>query len=159
MEKLSPLGIGPKIGRIAIPYVAIGITLTILYPHIFSFGPIVKKPFLIAGIIILVIFLACYFATIRSLLKGLRNNRLMTTGTFGICQNPLYACMILLLIPGLALALNSWIVLTNVVVAYIIFKKFIHIEYEEMEKIFGEEYLKYKNRTPEFFPFLRKRGI
>ncbi len=30
--------------------------------------------------------------------------------------------------------------ITIVVVAYLIFKKFIHIEYEEMEKIFGDEY-------------------
>ena len=32
MEKLTFLGIGPKIGRITLPYLAITIALTILFP-------------------------------------------------------------------------------------------------------------------------------
>jgi protein-S-isoprenylcysteine O-methyltransferase Ste14 len=154
MQKLSPLGIGPKIGMIAIPYIAIGIVLTVLYPQIFSFGPAAKKPLLIAGIVVLAVALILYAATVRSLLKGLKANKLMTTGAFRYCQNPLYAVMILLIIPAVALLLNSWIVLTTSLIAYFIFKINIHTEYEEMERIFGQEYIDYKKRTPEFFPGL-----
>src|SRR5512133_527367 len=99
MEKLSPLGIGPKIGRIAIPYLAIAIGLTLWRPGIFSFGPSLKQPFLVAGIVWLAVGLVFYILTVRSLLKGLRSNKLMTTGAFRYCQNPLYAVMILLIIP------------------------------------------------------------
>jgi len=153
MEKLSALGIGPKIGRIAIPWLVIAIGLTLWLPGIFSFGPSLKQPFLIAGIVWLAVGLVFYILTVRSLLKGLRSNKLMTTGAFRYCQNPLYAVMILLILPGLALVLNSWIILPDCILAYIIFKKYIHTEYEEMERIFGDEYREYKKRTPEFFPF------
>ena len=153
MAKLSPLGIGPKIGRIAIPYLAIAITVTLLYPHIFSFSPSAKTPLLIAGTGILAVGLVFYIMTAKSLLKGLKNNRMITTGPFRYCQNPLYAVMILLIIPGLSLVLNSWIALTTCIPAYLIFRKYIHSEYEEMERIFGEDYRKYRERTPEFFPF------
>jgi protein-S-isoprenylcysteine O-methyltransferase Ste14 len=154
MEKLSPLGVGPKIGMIAIPYLATGIVLTVFYQQIFSFGPVVKKPLFITGIVVLVIALVLYGATARSLLKGLKANKLMTTGTFRYSQNPLYAVMILFIIPAVALLLNSWLVLTTSIIAYIVFKLTIHTEYEEMEKIFGKEHLDYKKRTPEFFPGL-----
>jgi protein-S-isoprenylcysteine O-methyltransferase Ste14 len=153
MQKLSPLGIGPKIGLVAIPYIAIGIVITILYPQIFTFGPAAKHPLLVAGIVILVVGLVFYAFTAKALIKGLRSNKLMTIGPFRYCQNPLYAVMILLIVPGVALLLNSWIVLTTSVVAFVIFKINIHTEYEEMERTFGQEYLDYRKRTPEFFPF------
>jgi protein-S-isoprenylcysteine O-methyltransferase Ste14 len=108
---------------------------------------------MIAGFVVLAVAIICYAATVRSLLQGLKANKLMTTGAFRYSQNPLYAVMILLLIPGLALVLNSWIVLTASFLAYIIFKKTIHTEYEEMERIFGQDYLNYKKRTPEFLIF------
>jgi len=153
MQKLSPLGIGPKIGMVAIPFLAAAVTLTFIYPEIFSFGPAAKKPLLIIGIIWFVIALVMYAMTAKALLKGLKENKLMTSGPFRFSQNPLYAVMILLIIPGIALLLNSWIVLVTSAIAYIIFKINIHKEYEEMEKFFGQEYLEYRKRTPEFFLF------
>ncbi len=153
MNKLNALGIGPKIGMVAIPFLAAAITLTLIYPEIFSFGPGAKRPLLIAGIIVLVIGLICYGLTAKALLKGLKENKLMTSGPFHYCQNPLYAVMILLIIPAIALLLNSWIIIITGVIAYIIFKINIHTEYEEMEKYFGEEYREYREKTPEFFPF------
>jgi protein-S-isoprenylcysteine O-methyltransferase Ste14 len=151
MQKLSPLGIGPKIGMVALPFLAAAITLTLIYPEIFTFGPAAKNRLLIAGSIWIIIALVLYVITARALLTGLKSNKLMTTGPFKVCQNPLYSVMILLIIPGIALMLNSWIVLITSIIAYIIFKLNIHKEYEEMERIFGEEYREYRRRTPEFF--------
>lgn len=153
MNKLSPLGIGPKIGMVALPFLAAAISLTLIYPEIFSFGPVAKKPLLIVGIVWLIIALVLYAMTAKALLKGLKNNKLMMTGPFRFSQNPLYAVMILLIIPGIALLLNSWIVLVTSAIAYIIFKINIHTEYEEMEKAFGDQYREYRKKTPEFFPF------
>jgi protein-S-isoprenylcysteine O-methyltransferase Ste14 len=98
-----------------------------------------------------------YFSTIRLLLKGLKETRLITEGPYKLCQNPLYSSIILCIIPALSLLLNSWLVLTSCIVGYILFKVFIKNEYAELEKYFGEEYLKYKNQTPEFFPIPVKK--
>jgi protein-S-isoprenylcysteine O-methyltransferase Ste14 len=64
MEKLSFYGIGPKIGRITLPYLAVTIALTIIFHDVFTFGKALEKPLLIAGIILIVVALVFYFTTI-----------------------------------------------------------------------------------------------
>jgi len=153
MKKLSPMGIGPKIGRVVLPFLVVTVILTMFYPEILSFGPVVKKTLLIAGSILFAIGLMLYAVTVKYLLTGIRNARLMTTGPYKYSQNPLYAVMILFMVPGIALFMNSWIALITSVIAYIIFKINIHKEYEEMERVFGDEYREYRKKTPEFFLF------
>jgi protein-S-isoprenylcysteine O-methyltransferase Ste14 len=86
------------------------------------------------------------------LLKGLKETKLITTGAYAITSNPLYSAFIVLILPGTALVLNSWIMLTVPIVGYVIFKFYIKQEYAELEKFFGEEYRKYRASTPELFP-------
>lgn len=150
MEKLSFMGVGPKIGRITLPYLAITIVLTVLYPDIFTICSAIQKPLLIAGILLMVLALVFYAMTIRVMLPGIRENRLVTNGTYRFSRNPLYATLILLMIPGLALALNSWLVVTTSIVAYLLFRKYIHEEEEQLERIFGEEYRSYRQKTRAF---------
>ena len=111
----------------------------------------------IAGFIVLGLGLIFYLITVRGLLKGLKETKLMTTGGYFLCQNPLYASLILLIIPGISLTLNSWLILTTSVMGFIMFKLYIKSEYTELERIFGESYQQYKRETPEFFPFPIKK--
>jgi protein-S-isoprenylcysteine O-methyltransferase Ste14 len=152
MEKLTFLGIGPKIGRITLPYLVITIALTILFPAKFAICSDLREYFLIAGIVLLVTALVFYFTTLRLMLPGIRTNRLITSGAYRLCRNPLYSAIILFLIPGLALLLNSWIIFTASLIGYLVFRKFIYEEEELLERLFGEEYRKYKERTSQFFP-------
>jgi protein-S-isoprenylcysteine O-methyltransferase Ste14 len=55
--------------------------------------------------------------------------------------------------------LNSWLILTSSIAGYILFKIFIRNEYNELEKFFGEDYIKYRNTTPEFFPLPFKKWL
>jgi protein-S-isoprenylcysteine O-methyltransferase Ste14 len=153
MKKLNFFGIGPKIAVILLPWLAVSIVLSCLHIDFFKFFREGSDLLLYAGIVLLVIGLVFYFSTVRMLLKGLKETRLMTTGTYGLCQNPLYAALLLMIIPALSLLLNSWLILTSSIVGFIVFRRFIHREYEELEGFFGQEYLQYKNRTPELFPF------
>jgi len=81
----------------------------------------------------------------------------MTTGTYYLCRNPLYASIILMVIPGVSFVLHTCLILTTSMIAYIAFKINIKSEYKEMETFFGEAYLSYKKNTPEFFPFPFKK--
>jgi protein-S-isoprenylcysteine O-methyltransferase Ste14 len=157
MKKLSALGIGPKIGMVAIPYFLATLFLSIYYKDIFRVCAGVDRPLYIAGIILLVIGLVFYAVTVRLLLKGIRTTTLMTTGTYYLCQNPLYTAMILLIMPAISFLLHTWLILTTSLVAYIMFKINIKSEYREMEEFFGKAYLDYKKNTPEFFPFPLKK--
>ena len=152
MEQLTFLGSGPRIGRILLPYLAITIALTILFPGNFTFGMSVRQPFLIAGIILIVIALVFYFSTLRLMLPGIRTNSLVTGGAYRLCRNPLYAAFILFLIPGLGLLLNSWLIITTSIAGYLAFRKYIHEEEEQLQRIFGEKYEQYHKKTPRLFP-------
>jgi protein-S-isoprenylcysteine O-methyltransferase Ste14 len=157
MKKLNALGIGPKIGIVAIPYFLVTLFLSIYYKDIFRVCAGFDRPLLIAGIVLLAVGLVFYAITASLLLKGIKNTALMTTGTYYLCQNPLYSTMILMIMPGISFLLHTWLILTTSLVAYIVFKINIKTEYKEMEAFFGEAYLSYKKDTPEFFPFPFKK--
>ena len=158
MTKLSFYGIGPKIGVILIPWLVITIVLSSISSYfVFTHEPHTNLQ--IAGSILLIVGLIFYFSSVRLLLKGLKSGKLVTSGTFGLCQNPLYVSIIFIIIPALSLLLNSWLVLTTCFVGFIPFKLFIKREYQDLEKFFGEEYLKYKRETPEFFPLPIKKWV
>jgi protein-S-isoprenylcysteine O-methyltransferase Ste14 len=157
MKKLNALGIGPKIGMVTIPYFLVTLFLSIYYKDIFRVCTTWDRPLYIAGIILLVIGLVFYFVTAIFLLKGIKNTRLMTGGTYYLCQNPLYAGIILMILPSVSFLLHTWLILTTSLVAYIMFKINIKSEYAEMESFFGDAYLAYKKKTPELFPFPFKK--
>jgi len=159
MNKLNPLGIGPKIAIILLPWLTASIILSRMPNKYFEFTAGNSHIMHILGMILMLIGLVFYFASVRLLLKGLKETRLITSGPFSVCRNPLYLSLILLIIPALSLILNSWLVLTSSIVGYILFKLFIKSENSELEKFFGEDYLKYKSETPEFFPFLLIQNI
>lgn len=152
MNKLNFFGIGPKMGSILLPWLAATIVISLVKKDLFTYSNSANKFIMMSGIVLLIIGLALYFLTVPMLLKGLKETRLITTGAFSLCQNPLYSSIILFIIPSVSLMLNSWLVLTSSIIGYILFKIFIIKENIELEKFFGEEYLRYKKETPEFLP-------
>jgi protein-S-isoprenylcysteine O-methyltransferase Ste14 len=157
MNRLNFFGIGPKMATVLLPWLTAAIVISYITDKIFTYVSVNSNVVLIAGTIIMALGLIFYFSTIRQLLKGLKETKLMTKGAYSLCQNPLYSSIILFIIPGLSLILNSWLVLTSSIIGYILFKIYITKEYKELEIFFGEEYLKYKNSTPEFFPLSFKK--
>ena len=157
MGKLNFLGIGPKIGIVLLPWLATTIILSSLNKELFIYSSGNQNILLICGIVLMTFGLVFYFSTVRLLLKGLKETRLMTKGAYSLCQNPLYSSIILLIIPALSLILNSWLILTSSIIGYIMFKIFIKKEYIELESFFGEDYYRYRNETPEFFPVPLKK--
>lgn len=152
MPKLNFLGVGPKIATVLLPWLLISIVLSSHFRKMFSFTHEKSRLLFICGIVLLIFGTVFYGSTVRLLLKGLKETRLVTNGAFSLCQNPLYSSIILFIIPAVSLIINSWLVLTTSIAGYVIFKIFIKKEYNELEKFFGNDYIKYQNETPEFFP-------
>jgi protein-S-isoprenylcysteine O-methyltransferase Ste14 len=157
MEKLSFYGIGPKIARIMLPWLAITIALTLIFKNAFVFSDPENRNLYYSGLALLIMGLALYFSTVPLLLRGIKETKLVSRGAYYLCCNPLYASILLLIIPGISLMMNSWLVFTTSITGYIVFKTVIKGEYREMEKFFGDDYRKYKEVTPEFFPFPFKK--
>jgi len=146
-------GIGPKLAWVMLPLLAITITLSLMHKGSFAFSndPNISLP--VSGLILLVSGFVIYFTTLPHLLRGIRESRLVTDGAFRLSVNPLYASIIVLMLPGISLIMNSWLILTVSVVSYAGFRFWIIAESREMEKIFGDSYIRYRKETPEFFPF------
>jgi protein-S-isoprenylcysteine O-methyltransferase Ste14 len=158
MNKLNFFGVGPKIGSVMLPWLAVSIVLSCTMNR-FTFTQENTNVLKVIGSGLMLFGLIFYFTTVKMLLKGLKETRLVTKGAFFLCQNPLYAAILLFIIPALSLLLNSWLILTSSIVGYLMFNKFIRHEYQELEKHFGKEYLKYKSETPEFIPLPLKKWM
>jgi len=152
MKKLNFLGIGPKVAVVLMPWLAMSIIISRIYKEQFLYTISAAFAVHVSGIILMIIGLILYFSTVKLLLSGLKETKLVTTGAYRFCQNPLYSTFVLFVIPALSLILNSWLVLTTSAVGYLLFRIFVKLEYRELEDIFGQEYLNYKSKTPEFFP-------
>jgi protein-S-isoprenylcysteine O-methyltransferase Ste14 len=157
MPKLNFLGIGPRIASVLLPWLVLTIVLSTHFKKSFAFTHDSSSLLIICGIIILVFGLIFYGSTVRLLLKGLNETKLVTSGAYSLCQNPLYSSIILFIIPGLSIILNSWLILTSSLVGYILFKININREYIELERFFGDDYIRYRNETSEFFPLPWKK--
>lgn len=152
MDKLSIFGIGPKIGRIALPWLAVTITLSIIYPEAFAWWQPQPVVLLIIGIVLMALGVGLWFWSGKIMVEAVKETKLLTKGPFALCRNPLYGAIIMLVVPGLSLVMNSWLILTTCLVAYLVFRQCIKEECAQLEKIFGEDYKKYCSETPEFFP-------
>jgi len=158
MNKLNFLGVGPKIGRVLLPWLGFTIIISCISEYfIFSSGS--GNGMLLSGTTLLIAGLFLYFSTVRVLLKGLKERRLVTNWTFSLCQNPLYVIIIFLIFPAISLLLNSWLILSSCLLGYVLLKIYLINEYQVLENYFGDEYLEYKRETPEFIPLPIKKWL
>lgn len=153
MSKPNYLGVGPRIARVLLPWLAITVTLSLFFPGLFSF-PATFQPWLLGiGLVWLLPGVVLYAISGKIMTRAVREGRLITSGPYRFSRNPLYAMVILNIIPGVGLMMNSWLVLTTAVAGYLAFKNCIRGEYDEMFATFGDPYLEYSRKTPEFFPW------
>lgn len=96
--------------------------------------------------------LTMYVAALVSLRKGLRSGSLVTHGLYAIMRHPLYASSIFFIIPGVALAFRSWVLLPMPLVAYVACRAVLPAEDDELLERYGEQFSQYRQRTNALFP-------
>ena len=155
-EKLTFWGASPIIFIATILYtIPIILTNHFLKP-VFEINFIPNKILATLAIFLLCIGIPIYITTLKKLKVGYKKQELITNGIFSICRNPLFAEVIFLIIPGIILFFNSWLLLTIPCFMYFMFIIFINREESLMEVIFGLEYIKYKSNTSAIFPQIWK---
>ena len=155
-DKLTFLGASPIIFIITIVYT---IPIIIIYHFLkptFEINFISYKVLYTLAIFLLCIGIPLYIRTFIILKAAYKKQELITTGIFSICRNPLFAEVIFLILPGIILFFNSWLLLTIPCFIYVMFKIFIYKEESLMEEIFGQEYVQYKGNTSTIFPKIWK---
>jgi protein-S-isoprenylcysteine O-methyltransferase Ste14 len=109
------------------------------------------------GAFLVVIGIVLWASGAVGILKAFREGKLVKGGIFAITRNPMYCGFIVFLVPGIALWLRSWPLLTVPIVAYVVFKRLVAKEEKYLEEKFGQEYLEYKSRVNSIIPLVRFR--
>lgn len=99
-----------------------------------------------------VIALLLFVGSFTSLPASQRGEKLCTGGIFKYVRHPLYAGFLSSLNIGLAVLLNSYILLAWALLLHPIWHFIVGFEEKMMVEVFGKEYEEYQKRTGRFFP-------
>jgi protein-S-isoprenylcysteine O-methyltransferase Ste14 len=83
------------------------------------------------------------------------NNKLCTSGPYRLVRHPLYAGVLYFANPGIALALNSWMMMLSSILLFPILALLVRKEEAMMTFLFGEDYARYASRTGHLFPRMK----
>lgn len=154
---LSPTGVGPAYVARMLPFIALAITATILWPEVSRFPTRPNAPFVAAGVVWLVLGVGFWALTIRRFLRGFRSGERITDGTFAYCRNPLYASLVVFVLPAVGLLAETWTFLALAPLAAILGTPLIRREERDLARTFGGEWERYAAGTSRLLPMPRGR--
>ncbi len=146
-KKMSIMGVAPKLAVVTAVYLTAMICLSNLVAPFGSFPPSARTILTNAGIVLVAVGLSFHGVAAHKLLKRYKKGELITDGPFAVFLNPMYASAILFTVPGVALMLGSWLVITTSVVMFIAHKLLIRSEEEYLKKTFGAAYDAYAKKV------------
>jgi protein-S-isoprenylcysteine O-methyltransferase Ste14 len=150
-KKMTAMGTGPMTAVPAFTYLALTIVLDQVFSPRFRMQGSLSA-YLPWGVALIAIgLLVLGFSSIQ-MLKAFNRHELATTGWYAIAPNPMFMSYVLFILPGLALLLRSWLVLTTSVVFYILIKVMTRPEDKWLLQEFGEQYVAYRRKV--LFKFL-----
>jgi protein-S-isoprenylcysteine O-methyltransferase Ste14 len=139
-------GSGEKIGLFTLPFLAVGITLNILFPSIFEVGgpsgvlAVISVFILIPGIVVWL------WSVIMILLKVPRKE-LITSGPYSLVKHPLYTGVALLVLPWAGFLFNTWMGLLIGIVIYTGSRIYSPEEEKVLAESFGSAWDEYTGKV------------
>lgn len=114
--------------------------------------PIKKSLAFVIFLILIIIYAGLLSWSAFALISAKKEKKLATMGPYSLFRHPMYAGIILLVNPALAVLLRSWVLLEACVLVYFIWKHFAQKEEKQLLKTFGNEYKEYAQKTGCLFP-------
>lgn len=140
------VGNGRKIGLLALPFLAAGLVLNIIFPSYFSVGgPSTVLKWI--SIILLIPGVINWIWSAALILTKIPRKELITNGPYSIVKHPLYAGMALLVLPWFGFLLNTWLGAFVGIIVYIGSRLFGPEEEQILSKIFGTAWDEYSSKV------------
>jgi len=156
---MNIVGQGARIMLSAAPALAAAVWAHLRVPELVRI-PLPSSVLLPLGIVLLVPGVALWLTAVVQLLAGFPQGRLVTTGAYGVCRNPIYSSVGLLVLPGLSFLAGTWVYLAVGAALCLGVRLFIPVEERDLLRVFGEDYRRYTERVHRIVPFGRPaRGI
>ena len=156
---LPLLGVGPVIVIFQVLITAVGVIAS--YRGYFDAGKIeiLNIPLKVAGIGLIVfgIYLNYSAKSKSKLFKMVAENKLITTGVYGIVRNPVYSA-VLLACTGAVCISNNLILFLIPVICWIYMTVFLKLTEEKwLTDLYGHEYLEYCKNVNRCIPWFPRR--
>ena len=145
-KQMTVMGTGPKTAVPAFAYLALTIILDLVFSPRFRM-PGSFEAYLPWGAALILIGLVVLFGSSVQLMRAFKRHELATTGFYAVAPNPMFMSYVVFILPGLALLLRSWLVLTTVVVFYVLIRVFAKEEDDWLLQEFGERYVAYRKKV------------
>ncbi len=151
---MNIIGQGGKIMLSSFPFVIVAVVIHTSAPQLASLPEalVFIKP---VGYILLVPGIAFWLTAVAQLLIEFPRGRLITTGAYGVCRNPIYSSFILFILPAISILTFTWVYLVAAAFLLASVLVFIGKEEHELTRVFGEEYTNYKSRVDRVVPFVK----
>lgn len=117
-------------------------------------GSILTPP----GMALVLLGLAFWLIAVVQLLNGFPRGKLITSGAYGACRNPIYSSFGLFVLPGVSLLSGTWAYLVVAAVLCLGVRIFIRREERDLLQVFGDEYRRYTASVHRLIPFVRPAG-
>lgn len=151
--KISRWGVGPIFALLSFAY---AVVLEILVRLFKLYFPMDFMPYSILLIIAICLFLfgvPFFIIALISVHRAYSANRLIASGVFALCRNPVYSAWIVFFVPGLMLIRANWLGMTTPIFMYLLLHLLIKKEEDYIVSVFGQEYIDYKKRVMCIMPF------
>jgi protein-S-isoprenylcysteine O-methyltransferase Ste14 len=106
--------------------------------------------FCLAGLVLLLLSLVSFGKSFRVGIDTDHPDKLVTTGIFAVCRNPIYGAFGFVLL-GQFLIFSNWILLVYLGAAIWLFHHQVLLEEDYLKKHYGKEYSDYCNRVRRYF--------
>jgi protein-S-isoprenylcysteine O-methyltransferase Ste14 len=145
-------GIGPRLALICLPYIVLSLSVMYNYPQFLNLGFLDLASVKLFAYFWLFLGISFWAYSAITFMRGFIKGRLITWGPYAFCRNPIYASVIIFIIPAFALIFHSGVLFSVALTLYIGFKLCIHGERIVLRKTFGEAYEQYEKSVNEFIP-------
>jgi protein-S-isoprenylcysteine O-methyltransferase Ste14 len=146
MKLKALVGSGEKIILFTLPFLIIGLVLSILHPALFHIrgSSIILK---VLSIVILILGITVWIWSVVLILIKVPRQELITKGPYSLVKHPLYTGVAFLVLPWIGLLLNTWLGILIGIIVYIGSRMFSPEEERILSKTFGASWEKYCNKV------------
>lgn len=157
-EHLPYMGVGPFYGATIVLLTTIGVILSKKDILMSGNVEVLKLPFSIVGVILIVFGLYMWMAAIfqSKIDDGIKNNQLVTTGVYAYVRNPIYSAFMIACTGVLLITHNLWVLILPVFYWGFMTILMKNTEEKWLEDLYGEEYLLYCKKVNRCIPWKRR---
>jgi len=151
---MNIVGQGGRIILFTVPAVAGAVAAQFYVPDLVQI-PIPRSILTPLGLALILPGVILWLTAVVQLLIGFPRGKLVTSGAYSVCRNPIYSSFGFFILPGLSLANGTWVYLVVAAVLCLGVGIFIRKEERDLLRVFGDEYRNYTARVHRIIPFVK----